>query len=39
MKKIILATATSAILNCLVGHLISWCMFEAMGMDCPCRRS
>ncbi len=35
MKKIITGAVASAVLNCLAGHVVDWCVFRALGMRCP----
>jgi hypothetical protein len=35
MKKIIVSAAIGAVANCLVGHIVDWCIFRALGMRCP----
>jgi hypothetical protein len=34
-KKIIVSTAVTALCNCLIGHLVEWCLFEMLGLNCP----
>jgi hypothetical protein len=34
-QKIIIAAGVSALVNCLVGHLVDWCLFEVLGLPCP----
>lgn len=38
-QKIILSAAVSALANCLIGHLVDWCLFEELGLPCPRPRS
>lgn len=34
-QKIIISAAASALANCLIGHLVGWCLFEELGLPCP----
>ena len=35
MKKIIVGAVASAMINCLIDHVVDWCIFRALGMRCP----
>lgn len=35
MKKIIVSALAGAVVNCLAGHIVDWCIFKALGKRCP----
>jgi hypothetical protein len=35
MKKVIVAAAVGAVVNCVVGHVVG-CIFNAAGLRCTC---
>jgi hypothetical protein len=38
-KKAFAGMLVTALANCLLDHLVQVCVFEALGIDCPRRRS
>jgi hypothetical protein len=34
-KKTIAGVFAAALANCLMDHLVQWCLFEVLGLDCP----